>query len=204
MNIEKLARTAGKLDVLFRVLRKIMFICAIALVCVMCVLTIVNFINPEAKIGEDFNLVDIGPVTFELAEELEPDNRTILIYAWIYTALGLAAAAVVYISLGLVRKILEPMAHGLPFHRDTASHIKKLGFCCLALGIAQNIGGVVEAVTAMNTFDLNNLIDSGTIHSITLNVQFDLTFIVVFFILLLLSYVFAYGSELQQLSDETV
>ena len=51
---------------------------------------------------------------------------------------------------------------------------------------------------------LLDYVKEGTIQSITANSQIDLTFLVVFFILLLVSYIFRYGEELQQQVDETL
>ena len=42
------------------------------------------------------------------------------------------------------------------------------------------------------------------IRSVTVNYTFDLGFVIVFFVLLLMSYIFSYGAQLQQLSDETL
>ena len=54
--------------------------------------------------------------------------------------------------------------------------------------------------------DINqgDYVKEGTIQSITSNYQIDLTFLVLFFILLLVSYIFRYGEELQQQVDETL
>ena len=93
MNEMKMIKTAKGLDTFFKVLQRIIAVCMIVMVVVVGVLTVVNAINPDAVIGEDFHMVDIGPITVELAEELAPDNGAVLTYAWIAVALGLGAAA---------------------------------------------------------------------------------------------------------------
>ncbi len=204
MNIDKLSSTARKLGKFFKILQKIVLVCAIVMLSVLLVLTIANAVNPNTVIGTQLNSVDIGGVTLVLAEELTPDNNSILAYVWVYAALGIVSVAVVWLALGYIRKILSPMGEGRPFHPDTAHYIKKLAILSLVLGIAQNIGGAVSTLAALKSFGLDKLVENGVITSVSANFTLELGFIVVFFILLLMSYIFSYGAELQQLSDETL
>ena len=204
MELKKLSSTAGKLNVFFKVLQKIIVITMIVTVCVLAVLTVANFVDPDTVIGTGLNVVDIGPISIELAEEHTPGNSRILAYAWIYAGLGTLCATVIWLALADIRKILAPMAEGMPFHPDTSRYLKKLAVLSLILGIAQNVGGAVEAVSALRSFGLDKLLESGAIRSVTVNYTLELGFIIVFFILLLMSYIFAYGAQLQQLSDETL
>jgi len=72
------------------------------------------------------------------------------------------------------------------------------------LGVVQNVAGAVETVNAIRNFGLDRLVTGGQIVSVTANFSVDLTFLLVFFLLLLTSYIFRYGAELQKLSDETL
>ena len=204
MNIDKLTSTARKLNVFFRVMQKIVAITTFAMLCVLVVLTVANAVNPDTVIGTELNILDIGPISIELAEESAPDNASILGYAWVYGGLGALCAAVICLGLGYIRKILAPMEEGSPFHPDTSRYLKKLAVLSLVLGIAQNVGSAVEAASALRSFGLDKLVESGSIRSVTVNYTFDMGFIVIFFLLLLMSYIFSYGSELQKLSDETL
>ena len=56
----------------------------------------------------------------------------------------------------------------------------------------------------VHAFDLPSLLISEKITHITVSPNYDPTFLIYSAILLLLSYVFRYGQELQQLSDETL
>ena len=204
MEQTKMIKTAEKLDAFFKLMEKVTVIAAIVMVGVMVVLTAVNAMDPDAVIGEDFHLVDLGPITIELAEAYAPDNGTVLRYAWIYVALGLAAAAVIRYAFGQIRKVLQPMKEGDPFRPEVSDHIRRLGYVALVLGVVQNIAGAVETTNAVRHFGLDRLVAGGQIRSVTANYTFDLSFLVVFFVLLLMSYIFRYGAELQQLSDETL
>ncbi len=204
MNINTLSTTARRLNTFFKVLQKIILVCIIVVVAVLLVLTIANAVNPDAVIGTELNSVDIGNISLVLEEELTPDNDSILAYVWVYTFLGIVCAAVVWIALGYIRKILYPMGEGQPFHPDTSRYIKKLAILSLVLGVAQNIGSVVTTLAALRSFGLDKLVANGVIRSVSANFTLDLGFIVIFFVLLLTSYIFSYGAELQKLSDETL
>lgn len=203
MEQKKMASTARTLDKVIKVVRKIIFVCMIVVVAVVGVLTIAIAINPNTVIGEGFENIDVGPLTFEVSARHVPDNRTVLIYTWIYTVFGIASAAVIWKSLGVVRDILRPMTDGRPFHRDAARSIKKLGWMSLVLGILGNIGSAVETTVALRHFGIDEII-GGAVKSVTANYTFDLTFVLVFLVLMLMSYIFSYGAQLQELSDETL
>lgn len=204
MNTSKIIKTAKVLDTVFRILQKVIAVCALVAVALLGVFTILNAVRPNTIIGSDFNIVDIGPLTIELAKEYTPDNTAILIYAWVMAAAAVAVVAVVCYALGIIRKIFAPMTQGNPFHPAVGKEIRKLAFSSLAIGILQNIMRAVEVLNALRMFHLDSLLQSSQIRSVTANFRYDLSFILVFFVLLLLSYVFHYGEQLQKLSDETV
>ncbi|MBQ8263621.1 MAG: DUF2975 domain-containing protein, partial [Clostridia bacterium] len=204
MNIEKLSTTARRLGIFFKVLQKIVCVCAIVMLCVLAALSIANAVNPNTVIGTGLNSVNIGYLNIVLTPENTPSNAAILRYSWIIGIIGAVCAAAIYVALGYIRKILSPMAEGQPFHPDTAKYIKKLAFISLIIGIAQNIGTFAETASALDAFSLDSLVNIGVIESITVNFTLELGFIIVFFVLLLMSYIFSYGAQLQQLSDETL
>ena len=204
MEREKMIKTAKALDKLFRILQRIIIICAAVSVVVIGIFTVINAIGLNSTIGTDFHSVDIGPLTLELAEEVAPDNNAILIYAWTMAAAAIAIIAVGCYTISIIRKILAPMTQGDPFHPTVGKEIRKLAFASLIIGIIQNIMGAVETLSMPRIFHLDTLLLDSQIRSVTTNFRYDLSFIVVFFVLLLMSYIFHYGEELQKLSDETL
>lgn len=204
MEREKMIKTAKALDKLFRILQRIIIICAAVSVVVIGIFTVINAIGLNSAIGTDFHSVDIGPLTLELAEEVAPDNNAILIYAWTMAAAAIAIIAVGCYTISIIRKILAPMTQGDPFHPTVGKEIRRLAFASLVIGIIQNIMGVVETLSMPHIFHLDTLLQDSQIRSVTTNFSYDLSFIVVFFVLLLMSYIFHYGEELQKLSDETL
>lgn len=204
MNTEKLKKNAKRLDTLFKVLQKIILITMIIGICIFSVLTFANAIDPNVIIGEDFHEIDIGPITITLAGGYTPNNDSILTYGWILLSLGGASAVVTYCALGYIRKILQSVIQENPFYASVGKHIRKIGYVCVALGIVENVAGILETQNLFQNYGLSNLLNSSLISGITVNYQLDFTFLILFFVLLLLSYIFEYGAQLQQLSDETL
>ena len=107
-------------------------------------------------------------------------------------------------EIKVLKEIFTPMANGLPFDGSVSKTIRKVAWIELAYGI---IGVVVDAV--MNTMiykslDIPALFSAEKVSACSLSVVSDGSFLVWFVLLLLLSHVFKYGEQLQQLSDETL
>ena len=206
--MDKLMKTSKKLDTFFKVLQKIIKITMIVAVCVVVVLTVANFVNPDAVIAEGYYSIDVGSVTINLTEGYSTeDNNMVLSYVWIVMGLAAVAGVAVYYALGQVRKILQPMTEGNPFHPTVSTNIRKIAYVSIVLGVIANVVSFLQSFGAVAMIEKIKLLDyvkEGTIQSITANSQIDLTFLVVFFILLLVSYIFRYGEELQQQVDETL
>ena len=206
--MNKLMNTAKKLDTFFKVSQRIIKIAMIVAVGVVAVLTVANFVNPDAVIAEGYYSIDVGSVTINLTEAYSTeDNNMVLSYVWIVMGLAAAAGVAVYYALGQVRKILQPKTEGNPFHPTVSTNIRKIAYVSIVLGVIANVVSFLQSFGAVAMIEKIKLLDyvkEGTIQSITANSQIDLTFLVVFFILLLVSYIFRYGEELQQQVDETL
>ena len=85
-----------------------------------------------------------------------------------------------------------------------SDNIKKVSYAVLVWGVIGNAGELLSISATLRYFDFEALVAAGEICSVTVNYQFDFTFLLVFFLLLLMSYIFRYGAELQRLSDETL
>lgn len=201
--MEKMITVSKKLDVFFGVIQKLIVIGLSVAFIVTAILTVVNIVDPDAVIGEGFNTVDVGNITVELDESLAPDNKTILSYVWMILVPGAVSGAFIYYAVILVRKILAPMKEGRPFDLSVGTNIKKIGYISLVLGVIKILGDMIETAVTLKVFELTELTD-GAVRSITANYTFDLSFLIVFFVLMLIAYIFNYGAELQELSDETL
>ena len=204
MNTEKLIATSKKLYTFFKILRKIVVIGMSVALLIMALITVIHAIDPSVLIGEDFASIDIGPLSIQLTPEYAPSTGNLLTYSWLLMLLGAVCAGLIYYALGIVLQILAPMTQGQPFAPSVGEDIRKMSYICLAMGIVLNIAHILDTANAMHVYRISELIDHTQIVSITANYQVDLTFLVLFFVLLLMSHIFHYGAQLQQLSDETL
>lgn len=203
--MEKLQSTAKKLDTLFRIL----YICLkIALVVMLVWLVIIGagflfHLDPDT-IGSGYNSVEIGYLTFELADSIAPAASTVLLDTAVRMALGLVCIVFALFCVKCVREILKPMTQGEPFHSTVSTNLKKLAKYSLISGLTANLIKILNATLAVASYDLTSVLLSDKITHIGFNVPFDADFLVVGAVLLLASYIFRYGEQLQQLSDETL
>ncbi len=204
MNTEKLSYTARKLEGFFKALQKILGAAVIVVAVFLVVVTIVNEVNPNAVIGTGVTHWTIGNLSFELAEAYQPDNGSVVRVFWISSIFGIARGVLVYAAFGYIRRILGFMAEGEPFRTEISVYLKRFAYLYLGLGIVDNIGMVVQTVFVRSFSFLETLVERGVVRSITTDCTFEFSFVVVFFVLLLMSYIFSYGAQLQQLSDETL
>ncbi len=204
MKSEKMIKTAKALDKVFRILRIVIAVCAISFVVIFGVFTMIYLVNPDAAGFSTDTSVVIGALTLKFAEGVAPSNADILIYGWIEIVPIGVFVFLTWYALGIFRKILKPMTEGNPFSPSVSKEIRKLAFVSLIIGILQSVVSFIEALNAIHVFELSSLFQSSQIQSVTANFEFDVSWVIVFFVLLLVSYIFSYGEELQKLSDETL
>lgn len=198
MEKEKMVKTAKALDTFFKILKRIVMICAVVCVTALGIFTVTDLIAPDSVTGKYFDFVYIDPHTFAFSEKAAHDNKVVLIYTWIMVTAAVAIIFAACYAINIIRRILAPMTQGDPFHPTVGKEIRKLAFASLAIGIIQNIMNVVDTLKVFTPFQ-NSPIETDTV-----NFLFAPGLLVVFFVLLLMSYIFQYGEELQKLSDETL
>ena len=149
-------------------------------------------------------LLEKGFVTFTISENYLPDHRIVWCEAAVEMLLSLFCMVPAHFSVKAIRNILSPMKNGEPFHNTVSTNLKKLANYTCALGIGVNLQNIISNILLVKAYDLNLLRLSEKISHVEFMFVFDLSFLVVYGVLLLLSYIFRYGEELQQLSDETL
>ena len=204
METTKLMKIAQRLDTYLKVSRKILGICLIVAVILLVVASIALKGDPDAVIGENLNEIDVGPYTFILELSHAPSNGSILTYSWIACGTAILHFAVYCYAVVCVRRILTPVMAGKPFYSSVGKDIRKLGYVWIAYGIVGNIATFANAYATFHTYGLSNLATGSPITDISVNCSMDASFLIGFFVLLILSYIFEYGTQLQKLSDETL
>lgn len=205
--MNKLTNTAKTLDGIFKFLQILAWIGCIASGVVIVLLGAALLFKLDAGIlGEAFNILELGPVTFTLTSEAALSLDQVLIQALLTMAIVLAQVLVLGLLFKYVRAILSPMKDGQPFHNTVSTNLKKLAWLQIIFGIVLNILTMAEAAVTAMFFDnnLSGLLAGGNVTNVHYEVEADMTFLLIAGVLFLLSYIFHYGEELQKLSDETL
>lgn len=203
--MNNLSNTAKKLDKVLEIAHIVLG--ALAIACIVGVALIaaayILRLDPE-MIGTGYGNFDVGFLEMEIADAYAPDKWLVLLQAAITLLVGCRLAYDSRRGVGYVREILRPMTEEKPFDTVVGTNLKKLAKLSINLGILYNIIILSEQIMTVFVYDLPGLLLSEKITHIGGMFTLDLTFVVYWAILMLLSYVFRYGEELQQLSDETL
>ena len=203
--MNNLSNTAKKLDKVFSIVHIVLGAVSIACI-VLFVLIGVAYIlklDPE-MIGTNYENFDIGFLELTVATQYAPSKWLVLLQAAITLVAGFRLCFDGRKGVGYIREILKPMTEEKPFARIVSTNLKKLARLSINLGILANIIILTEQIMTVFIYDLPGLLISEKITHVGGMFNVDLTFLIYWAILMLLSYVFAYGEQLQQLDDETL
>ena len=104
----------------------------------------------------------------------------------------------------VIRGILEPMTLGQPFVDSVAPNLRKLAWLCLIGGAVSEIAKTAYMALLFGQRDLMHYFNPQIVEGVEVSYELNMWFLPVFVLLMLMSHVFAYGQQLQQLSDETL
>ena len=107
-------------------------------------------------------------------------------------------------AIRILRHILGPMTRGKPFAKTIWADLRKLGWVSLGLCLMDNIMDLGIVLIYEYAYPVRELLESGNIQSVHFRYHFEPAFAIIAAVLFLLSHIFHYGSQLQQLSDETL
>lgn len=203
--MDQLTKTAKHLNTLFRVLR---IAISIGIVSALVGLAIIGagflFGLDPYTIGNGYSSISIGPLELEIAQDYAPDEHLVLLVVAAELVFALICLLILRPCIDCVRDIFRPMTEGQPFHASISANLKKLAKRSILLCILSNLFESIPLFLWCLSFDLPGLLISEKITRIGINADLDLTFLIVAAIVYLLSCIFHYGEQLQQLSDETL
>ena len=203
--MKNLSKTASILDKILHIASIAIKIVSVSLVVGLGILAAgFLFDLPPHLVGTGYNHADLGFVTFTVAENYLPDHRIIWCEVAMEMILSLICMVPAHYSVKAIRNILAPMKSGEPFHNTVSTNLKKLANYTCALGIGLNLQKIISNIFLVKAYDLHLLLLSEKVSHVEFMFVFDFSFLVIYGVLLLLSYIFRYGEELQQLSDETL
>ena len=199
------SNTAKKLDKIFEIAGIVLF--AVSIACIVLFLLIaaayVLKLDPE-MIGTHYENFDVGFLELTVARNYAPNKWIVLLQAAITLAAGFRLCYDGRRGVGYIREILQPMKEEKPFDSIVSANLKKLARLSINLGILANIIILSDQIITVFVYDLPALLLSEKITHVSGMFQINLNFLIFWAVFTLLSYVFSYGQQLQQLDDETL
>ncbi len=198
--MNKLVKTAKTLDCFFRIFKILVVIIGSFIVMAVALVGAVQMLAPET-LPLTGDVLFLGPVELTLAPGIGEQS-----YLSVLMAVGAVLVSVVMLLVFIhyFRQMLAPMTQGKPFSDIVGRSLKKLAWVEIALGILYNVLTLGEAVVINRLYPLAELFSETTVIDISGYYELDLSFLVNAAVFFLLSYIFSYGAQLQQLSDETL
>ena len=203
--MNKLQATAKKIDTFFKIITIFLNVAVIAMLVGLVIIGAAFLFDLDpAMVGNGYNTVSLGFLDLQISDVYAPDAHHVLTLFAVRLVLALVVCIITRLCVNCIRRILQPMVESKPFDSTISTNLKKMAKYSLILGIAVNIIGAFSTAVLVFGYDLHLLLLSERIPHLDYNFSFDLTFLLAAAAFLLMSYVFHYGEELQQLSDETL
>ena len=111
---------------------------------------------------------------------------------------------IIYKSVQTIESICTTTMDHTPFDVRVADHMKNLAKYILVSGIVFNILEVCRVMYFKQIINFDLLFNPKYVAQIKFDIRIELSFLIFAALIYLLSYIFRYGQELQQLSDETL
>lgn len=177
---------------------------AAAIVIAVCIV-ILLFVSPHHEMWRNGTYsLELGNVTLELIPDgaipAEVTRNTVIAGLVFCIPVLLFGAK----CLSIVQDILTPMTQGQPFHNAVSRSLRKLSFITLISGALIELGSMALSALRLGSIKLDALFNPELVAGYTVEHVMNMNFILLFAVLYLMSHVFRYGEQLQQLSDETL
>lgn len=177
---------------------------AMAIVIAVCIV-ILLFVSPHHELWRNGTYtLELGHVTLDLIPDgaIPAEATRIRIIGGLILCIPLLL--VTARCLAVVQNILRPMSEGRPFDRRVSDSFRKLSFYVLIGGFLAEAARMLTAALQLNSLKLSALFNPDLVSNFTVEIAMDTGFLFLFAALYLMSYVFRYGEQLQQISDETL
>lgn len=146
--------------------------------------------------------IDYLQLTFNDDSALSKDKMSIwLPLIFLITAIFVF---IIYKAAQTIESICTITMNHTPFDVRVSNHMKNLAKYILVGGIVFNILEVCRIMQFKQTINFDLLFNTKYVTQINFDIRLHLSFLVFAALIYLLSYIFRYGQELQQLSDETL
>lgn len=200
MKNDKIIKAASIMERVAKILRGVFR----ALIIVFAVFAVLVILFGERMFAPGSLVLEMGFLKLHMTDAYQ----RVTLPMQIFTVAGLISACVasfvVFFLAGLLLKILEPMKQGRPFDPGVSAGMRKAAWVVLAGGILSQGIRLAEQALLIWAFPMEEVFSSQAVARIEYAFQTDFSFVLLFFILLFLSWIFSYGQALQTQSDETL
>ena len=200
--MEKLMKTSKTVDSILKVVYRILQVAGIIILVGVGICIVAELLG-QLPAGE-LNAVTIGNVELTFIEMPSIDSTYMVIEMGITMVMALIAIAVTCYMITVLRKVLAPMMVGQPFDGTVSGNIRKLGISVIVCGLVVDILESVGSNLAFYMYDVASMFLSENVSKVTVNSEISLSNVLVGVLVIMLSYVFRYGEQLQQQADETL
>ena len=100
--------------------------------------------------------------------------------------------------------IIDNALDGHIFCQTSTKSLNLIALFVMIEGLINIITGFIGNSTIYKHISSLNLFNSEIVESVTVNSKYDISFLAISFVIFILAKVFAYGQQLQKLSDETL
>ncbi len=203
--MDKLTSTARKIDVFFKivdVMFKIAFVTCLVGLGIVLVGTIFDL--PDEAIGYIDTQLQFGPLDLHVANDQLPSFDRMLVFTCAMIVMGAVVCFLMIRCVKIIRAILAPMKEGKPFVSEISTNLRKLGWFSLVVCIAAQVMEAAGLFIVAAMYRIETILISEKVTHVDINAPFDLGVLIIPAVFFLLAYVFKYGEQLQNLSDETL
>ncbi len=200
--MKKLSEVSKRLDTILKVFWGIMIVVGVLIVLLFGAFATIPALT-EQMTGT-WSVV-LGNVELVLAESIN-ENINFLCAEAVFILVTIAAPIVFFCyGITLLRKILGCMSECRPFDGTVSCNIRKLGELLVIASLVLNIANGLASAFLFKTCNLSEILLSDMV--VEVNTDFyviDPKMLFLGVLVIVLSYVFKYGEELQKQADETL
>lgn len=202
--MNKLTKTAKTLDTVVKVLQIIAAIGVVASIIATLMLCVGLLFDLDlSQLGEVDYSISLDSHTIQLSEDVPLDLEQFWIFGAITTPISALNLALMYVFFKFVRNIFVPMKEGEPFHDTVTRNLKKLGFLSIIMCVVDTVTRLAVNILTQVLLPVQEMMGE-YVTGIEYIVDVKMEYLLLAGMCFLLSYIFDYGTQLQQLSDETL
>ena len=193
-----------KIGKVLSIIARVIFRIALAgaIVCAVCAVVCAFFDSAFSVAGE--YTFSLGGLDIELSPDYEFSLD--LVRSRLVATLFIGAVECIFVAIiaKISERILASVRDEGPFTAGISQRIRTLAFVSLIGGAIVSVLDIIAEYIMIGMIDVRSLFVADSVAKISYNLDMDMSFVGVFLVLYMLSFVFRCGEELQQQSDETL